>query len=289
MRAHSTSYPCSLRVRSRFRKGLALAFVLIALPALQATAEQWAALEADQGLTLVPVLACRTRDALGNVMSGGANNHMVFAKIFVEQGECTRVPKYTSFVPIERGPNTLRIRTTGLGRLWVSQTTRIAGIDDMALAGQLKPEASETKPDHGLTSAEQAAAADRLAERKTVSGYVDRVRIGDGSRRSSGGGRSFGGVRLLNWTQVLGRRNSAHYKSDGKGLNRCARVNVRYDGAGSRLVSAASFIAHFEDGESRRGQKLDGPTIRLKDGSTGAGVICFGGNFMTNIVQVTMR
>jgi hypothetical protein len=64
---------------------------------------------------------------------------------------------------------------------------------------------------------------------------------------------------------------------------------VRYDGAGSRLVRAASFTAHFGDGESRRGQKLDGNTIRLKDGGTGAGTVCFGGNFMTNIVNVTMR
>jgi len=173
--------------RCRLVAGLGFAFLLAAPPAIQAGSGQssWAAIEDDRGITLVPVLACRTRNALARVSSSGPENWGVFVRLFVEQGECTRLPQYTSIILIDRTLEALHVRTAGLGRLWVSQTTRVPGLAEMALGGRLKEESSEPAPASGLTDDEQKAVDAQLAEKETVSEFAGRARIG----RRTGGSR----------------------------------------------------------------------------------------------------
>ena len=143
--------------RCHLGAGLGLAFLLAAAPATQGASGQssWAAIEDDRGITLVPALACRTRNALTRVTSSAPENWAVLVRLSVKQGECTRLPQYTAIIPIDRTSGALHVRTTDLGRLWVSPTTRVPGLAEMALAGRLAPEPSEPVPASGLTADEQ--------------------------------------------------------------------------------------------------------------------------------------
>jgi len=287
--------------RCRLGAGLGFAFLLAATPAIQAESGQssWAAIEDDRGITLVPVLACRTREALTRVTSSAPENRAVFVRLSVKQGECTRLPLHTPFIPIDRTSGVLHVRTMDLGRLWVSQATRVLGLAEMPLAGRLVPESSEPVSTSGLTADEQEAVDALLAEKETVPGFMRGVRIGGRSHvqggshnqgARNGGGQSgsyFDQVQLVSWRPVLGGSNSRHPSSDGVGLDRCAEVRVRYDGSGSRLVSPSSFTARFASGKKRSGQHFLS-SIRLSGGESGAGVVCFGGNFMTNIVELEL-
>jgi hypothetical protein len=185
VRCSTNRFGCSLGA------GLGFAFLLAAAPAIQAGSGQssWAAIEDDRGITLVPVLACRTRKALAGITSSAPENRAVLVRLFVKQGECTRLPQYTPIIAIARTSEDLQVRTTDLGRLWVSQTTRISGLAEMALAGRLAPESSKPVPTSGLTADEREAVDAQLDEKETVPGFVRRVRVGDGA----GGSRSDSG------------------------------------------------------------------------------------------------
>ncbi len=261
--------------------GLGFMFLLAAPSAVWAEPgpSPWAAIEDGRGITLVPVLACRTPQVLNNITSSAPENREVFVRLFVSQGECTKLPQYTPFTPISRTSEAMHIRTATLGRVWVSQTARVPGFAEMVIRGRLRPDSREHAPSFGLTTDEREAVGVELAKKKTVRGPRSSIGLG---------GRAFDRVQLTSWTGVLGGSKSGHTLSDHKGLDRCARFNVRYDGSGSRLVSPSSFVARFADGEERRGMKLLG-SIRLSRGQAGTGVVCFGGNFMTEIVTLRIR
>jgi hypothetical protein len=151
---------------------------------------QWASIEGDRGVTLAPVLACRTSQALGNVISTATENRALLARVAVQSGQCTRLPRQTFFALSERVGGALRIRSAELGRLWASDAIRVPGLETLPLAGRLAPDTRDQPPAAGLSEEEQDAVKAELAAKKTVPGFVGRVRPGRGV-----GGSHVPGVR----------------------------------------------------------------------------------------------
>ena len=150
------------------------------------SSDPWATIDGDQGLTLVPVLACRRTEVLSRILATQSTPRAMLSKIAVQQGECTRLAAYTSFIPLERSSGATRIRTFRSGRLWIADNVRVKGFANMALTGRLKREADSTEPVMGLTGDEHEAVSQALSEKDTVPGFVRRVPVGDGSTRSKG-------------------------------------------------------------------------------------------------------
>ncbi len=94
---------------------------------------QWAALNRDSGITLIPVLACRTQEALMRVTSAPAPNRPIYAQAHANRGRCTRLPAQTFFFLTGGATEPLQIRTMALGRVWVSPSTRVPGLEQLDL------------------------------------------------------------------------------------------------------------------------------------------------------------
>ncbi len=196
----------------RYCLGVGVGFaLLLAALATQAASGQssWATIEDDRGISLIPVLACRTQSALRRITASNPENRRVFVGLSFKQGECTRLSAYTAFILSERKAKALRIRTTDRGRLWVSQITRVTGIAEIALAGQLAPELSEALPTSDLTQDEQENVDARLAESETSRRYDRSARVGPrvGGRRWKKGNSGMKSCRCLNGRYIKTQRS----------------------------------------------------------------------------------
>jgi len=246
--------------------------------AVSDTDSTWATFSEATGIILTPVLACRLTGPLQELASTNPENVPALAQVAVIRGNCTRLARSTSFAVVLRVGGFLQIRTPGLGRLWVSENFRIPNLSQIPLArARLTPDSSPPQAT-GLVPSEQREIQDQLRLLKTHPAYGRQIRHDAVSDD----------ITLLHWSAILGSRSSDHPKHDGVGLDRCAKVSVRYSGEGSRLVSPSSFVARFEDGTDRRGIRFS-RKVRLSKGQSASGTVCFGGNIFTNIIDVQLR
>lgn len=238
-------------VRYRRGVGLGLALLLAATPATQAGPgpSSWATLEDDRGISLIPVLACRSRSALARITSSAPENRTVFARLSFNQGECTRLSAFTAFVVVDDDTSSsLRIRTKDLGRLWVSQVTRVADIADVALAGQFAAEMGEPAPASGLTQDEQENVDAQLAERETSRRYDRSARVGPrvGGRRWKSGNSGMKSCRCLNGRSVKTQRScddacGVHTSIGKTGLSEDGTCHFRGQEMDCRLAGEFAF------------------------------------------------
>jgi hypothetical protein len=227
------------------------------------------------GITHEPTFACRSQGPFWMLATNSQENRAHLAQAYLTQGKCTRLALNTEFNVLSRESGLAHIRVESKGNLWVAEGLRVPEIQSPRLSEyRLQPEADLKDETPGLTPEERKQVEEMLSGRESV------------YRGSSY--RGFAQITLVGWSPFLGGSNSAHPSHDGKGRDRCARVSVRYDGSGSRLISPGDFEATFEKGQTRTGQRLLG-SIRLSKGESGRGIVCFGGNFMTSITGLRIR
>jgi hypothetical protein len=157
----------------------------VGLPRKGGESDSWASISGDDGVTLQPMLGCKTPGQLEFVVGSAPDNRALLARVAAEQGHCTRLPARTRFTLLEREADLLRISTLELGRLWVSETERVPGLAELALSGPFTPEIGRPEAPEGLTESEREQVSAELAGRETVPGFAGRVRIGDGAAPSS--------------------------------------------------------------------------------------------------------
>jgi hypothetical protein len=147
-------------------------------PAGAAQNSGWAALDAESGVTRVPVVACRSRAELAEIGANRPENRAVLTRLAVKRGRCTRLAAHTGFAIANRGGDALQIRTAEQGRLWVAPDLDVPDLARLPLAGRLEPDPSDGAVPAALTPEEQQAVDAELAQKKTVPGFVGRVQIG---------------------------------------------------------------------------------------------------------------
>jgi len=238
--------------------------------------DRWAVSADGEGVTLAPVFGCRERQTLLSVVESAAVNRERLAKVMIEKGLCARIPGKRPFWVLRKHVDVVHIRLLHLGRLWISRNTAIPNLGRLAVAGaRLRPDQGEdlrSGLDRGETQRIQRALRDQDSH--------------PAWRASTS--RRFDEVQLVGWRPLLGNSGSGHPSHDGIGLDRCARFRVDFEGTGSRLLSPADFEARFEDGEVRRGRHLL-RSVRLETGQSTRGTVCFGGNYLTEIVELRLR
>lgn len=155
----------------------------------------WASISKDQGVTLVPVLVCRTREALMSVTSTAEENRGVLARAAGQTGLCARLPGNTMFALVRPTDGALQIRTTTLGEVWVSPTIRISKVASIPLPERFGAMPGvEQPPARGLSAEEQQAVREELADEDTVLGFGGYVQIGDGTGGRSSSSSDSGGM-----------------------------------------------------------------------------------------------
>lgn len=140
----------------------------------------WAAVEGDQGISMEPVLACRTVDDLRAVFGASEPNWGTLAQAAVRRGRCTRLPAYSVFMSVSQGPGAMQIHTLQHGRLWVATTGRVPDLAQLPLQGRLEPE-PESQPPARFTKEELREIREQLSRKETAPGVGGRVQIGDRS------------------------------------------------------------------------------------------------------------
>jgi hypothetical protein len=132
-----------------------------------------------------------------------------------------------------------RIRTAQWGRLWVSLSETIEGLQPAGIE-QLRPDAGEAAPEPGLTAQERERVAAELSHKETVPGFVGTVRVGGAShvpgvrqseaaaakrgRSRGGGGGGAGGAVVVSIEGGVTRcqcANGQHVSTLRDDLDRC--------------------------------------------------------------------
>ncbi len=168
----------------RTRRGLSPLGTLVGLTlalSAQAGAKGWATVEGDRGISMEPVLVCRTLGDLRGVAGAAEANRAVFAQAAALRGRCTRLPAYSLFTVVSHEKGAMQIRTAKHGRLWVAPANRVPNLSELPLRGRLVAE-PRTQPTPRYTEEESREIEEQLSAKETVPGVAGQVRIGGPSQ-----------------------------------------------------------------------------------------------------------